>query len=103
MRPLTIDQAAGAFFTAFSLGVLWETRRIPFGFLAEPGPGAMPTLLAFTLLAALGSVPPALAQMCAMPFERHETELTVEAGGNAQPGSISISNPSASPMTACLK
>lgn len=51
MRSLTIDQVAGAFFAAFSLLVLWETRKIPFGFLAEPGPGAMPTLLAFTLLA----------------------------------------------------
>jgi putative tricarboxylic transport membrane protein len=51
VRSLTIDQAAGAFFTAFSFFVLWETRKIPFGFLAEPGPGAMPTLLAFTLLA----------------------------------------------------
>lgn len=51
MRSLTIDQVAGGFFAAFSLLVLWETRRIPFGFLAEPGAGAMPTLLAFTLLA----------------------------------------------------
>lgn len=50
MRSLTIDQVAGAFFAAFSLLVLWETRKIPFGFLAEPGPGAMPTLLAVTLL-----------------------------------------------------
>ena len=50
MRSLTIDQVAGAFFTAFSLLVLWEGRKIPFGFLAEPGPGAMPTLLASTLL-----------------------------------------------------
>jgi putative tricarboxylic transport membrane protein len=51
VRSLTIDQVAGAFFAAFSLLVLWETRKIPFGFLAEPGPGAMPTLLAVTLLA----------------------------------------------------
>jgi putative tricarboxylic transport membrane protein len=51
VRSLTIDQAAGAFFTAFSLFVLWESRKIPFGFLAEPGPGAMPVLLALTLLA----------------------------------------------------
>jgi putative tricarboxylic transport membrane protein len=51
VRSLTIDQAAGAFFTAFSLFVLWESQKIPFGFLAEPGPGAMPTLLAGTLLA----------------------------------------------------
>lgn len=51
MRSLTIDQVAGSFFAAFSLLVLWESRSIPFGFLAEPGPGAMPTLLAATLLA----------------------------------------------------
>lgn len=50
MRSLTIDHVAGAFFTAFSCFVLWETRKIPFGFLAEPGPGAMPTLLASALL-----------------------------------------------------
>ena len=34
----------------FSLVVLWETRKIPFGYLAEPGPGAVPVLLALTLL-----------------------------------------------------
>ena len=51
MRSLTIDQVAGSVFAAFSLLVLWETRTIPFGFLAEPGPGAVPTLLALTLLA----------------------------------------------------
>ena len=51
MRSLTVDQVAGSFFAVFSLLVLWETRSIPFGFLAEPGPGAMPTLLAFVLLA----------------------------------------------------
>jgi hypothetical protein len=51
MRSPTIDQAAGSVFAAFSLLVLWETRRIPFGFLAEPGPGAMPMLLAVILLA----------------------------------------------------
>jgi hypothetical protein len=50
VRSLTIDQLVGSAFAAFSLLVLWETRSIPFGFLAEPGPGAMPTLLAFTLL-----------------------------------------------------
>jgi putative tricarboxylic transport membrane protein len=41
---------AGSAFAAFALLVLWETRSIPFGFLAEPGPGAMPTVLAVTLL-----------------------------------------------------
>ena len=50
MRSLTIDQVAGTFFIAFSFLVLWETHKIPFGFLAEPGPGAVPTLLAVTLL-----------------------------------------------------
>lgn len=51
LRSLTIDQVTGGVFAAFSLLVLWESRSIPFGFLAEPGPGAMPTLLASTLLA----------------------------------------------------
>ena len=51
MRSPTIDQAAGAFFAVFALLILWETRKIPFGFMAEPGPGAMPTLLALVLLA----------------------------------------------------
>jgi hypothetical protein len=50
VRSPTIDQVAGGFFAAFSVLVLWETRKIPFGFLAEPGPGAMPTILAVTLL-----------------------------------------------------
>jgi hypothetical protein len=50
VRAPTVDQAAGTFFAAFSLAVLWETRKIPLGFLAEPGPGAMPMLLAIVLL-----------------------------------------------------
>lgn len=49
MRPLTIDRLAGVVFASFSLLVLWETRKIPFGYLAEPGPGAVPVLLALTL------------------------------------------------------
>jgi hypothetical protein len=51
VRSLTIDQIAGSVLAAVSLLVLWESRKIPFGFLAEPGPGAVPTLLAFILLA----------------------------------------------------
>ena len=51
MRSPTIDQVAGSVFAAFSLLVLWESRKIPFGFLAEPGPGAVPAILAFILLA----------------------------------------------------
>jgi putative tricarboxylic transport membrane protein len=50
VRSLTIDQVAGAVFAAFAVLVLWESRSIPFGFLAEPGPGAVPILLAGTLL-----------------------------------------------------
>ncbi len=50
MRSLTIDQVAGSVFAAFSLLVLWEARTISFGFLAEPGPGVVPTLLAVALL-----------------------------------------------------
>ena len=50
MRALTVDRAAGAFFAAFSVLVLWESRAIPFGTMAEPGPGALPVLLALALL-----------------------------------------------------
>ena len=51
MRELTVDQAAGTLFTAFSILVLWESHKIPFGTMAEPGPGALPVLLALILLA----------------------------------------------------
>ena len=51
MRGLTVDRGAGAIFAAFSVLVLWESGRIPFGTMAEPGPGALPVLLALTLLA----------------------------------------------------
>ena len=51
MRSPTIDQVAGSVLAAFSLLVLWECRKIPFGFLAEPGPGAVPLILAIALLA----------------------------------------------------
>ena len=51
MRGLSVDRGAGAVFAAFSLLVLWESRKIPFGTMAEPGPGALPVLLAVTLLA----------------------------------------------------
>ena len=51
MRGLTVDRGAGAVFAAFSALVLWESRKIPFGTMAEPGPGALPVLLALALLA----------------------------------------------------
>lgn len=50
VRSLTIDRLAGAVLVAFSVLVLWECRKIPFGSMAEPGPGAVPVLLALTLL-----------------------------------------------------
>jgi hypothetical protein len=34
----------------FSGLVLWESSKIPFGTLADPGPGALPVLLAVVLL-----------------------------------------------------
>lgn len=48
---MSVDRLAGAVLTVFALLVLWECRRIPFGSVAEPGPGAVPVLLALTLLA----------------------------------------------------
>ena len=50
MRALSVDRAAGIGFAVFSLLVLWESRAIPFGTMAEPGPGALPVLLAIALL-----------------------------------------------------
>jgi putative tricarboxylic transport membrane protein len=50
VHALTVDRAAGMAFAVFALLVLWESRSIPFGTFAEPGPGALPVLLALTLL-----------------------------------------------------
>jgi hypothetical protein len=47
---LSVDRAGGAVFALFSVLVLWESNKIPFGTLADPGPGALPTLLAAVLL-----------------------------------------------------
>ena len=44
-KRLAVDHVAGTALAAFALAVLWETRKIPFGSLAEPGPGALPALL----------------------------------------------------------
>ena len=49
-RPLTTDRLAGTLLAVFALVVLWESRRIPFGTIAEPGPGTVPVLLALILL-----------------------------------------------------
>ena len=47
---LTVDRVGGAVFAVFSVLVIWESSKIPFGTLADPGPGALPMLLATTLL-----------------------------------------------------
>ena len=49
LKRLSVDHIAGTVLAAFALAVLWETRKIPFGTLAEPGPGALPALLAIVL------------------------------------------------------
>jgi putative tricarboxylic transport membrane protein len=46
----TTDRLAGAGLALFSLGVIWENRKLPMGTLREPGPGYMPLLLALLLL-----------------------------------------------------
>ena len=47
---MTVDRVSGAAFAVFSGLVLWESSKIPFGTLADPGPGALPVLLGATLL-----------------------------------------------------
>jgi putative tricarboxylic transport membrane protein len=49
-RWLTTDRWAGIVLAAVALFVLWESRRIPFGTVMEPGPGVVPALLAAILL-----------------------------------------------------
>ena len=48
---LTVDRVSGAALAIFSALVLWESSKIPFGTLADPGPGALPVLLGATLAA----------------------------------------------------
>jgi hypothetical protein len=47
---LTTDRLAGAVLAAFAVFALRESRKLPFGTIAEPGPGSVPLLLALTLL-----------------------------------------------------
>ena len=49
-RPLTTDRLAGAVLAAFAVLILWESRTLPFGTIRDPGAGAVPVLLALTLL-----------------------------------------------------
>jgi putative tricarboxylic transport membrane protein len=46
---LTVDRVAGAGLAIFALFVLWQSRTLPLGSLANPGPAYMPVALA-TLL-----------------------------------------------------
>jgi hypothetical protein len=41
---------AGAVLAGFAVYVIWQSRTIPFGTIAEPGPGMVPVLLALALL-----------------------------------------------------
>lgn len=50
MPSLTTDRLAGTVLAAFAILVLWESRTLPFGSIREPGAGAVPVLLALTLL-----------------------------------------------------
>lgn len=55
---LTVDRVAGAALAVFALFVLWQSRTLPLGSLANPGPAYMPVALASLLL--LGGVAIAL-------------------------------------------
>ncbi len=49
-RALTTDRLAGTVLAAFALFALWESYKLPFGTVRDPGPGTVPVLLALTLL-----------------------------------------------------
>jgi hypothetical protein len=49
---LTVDRVAGGCLAAFALFVLWQSRALPLGSLANPGPAYMPMALATLLLLA---------------------------------------------------
>lgn len=49
-RPLSTDRLGGTVLAAFAIFVLWESRKLPFGTIQDPGAGAVPVLLALILL-----------------------------------------------------
>jgi putative tricarboxylic transport membrane protein len=49
-RSVTTDRVAGVVLAAFAIFVLWASRTLPFGTIRDPGAGAVPVLLALTLL-----------------------------------------------------
>ena len=66
---LTVDRVAGGCLAMFALFVLWQSRALPLGSLANPGPAYMPMVLATLLLigglamAALGGHTPRLSTL----------------------------------------
>ena len=66
---LTIDRVAGGCLAVFALFVLWQSRALPLGSLANPGPAYMPTALAALLfigglaIAVLGGDTPRVASL----------------------------------------
>lgn len=47
---LTVDRVAGVGLAMFALFVLWQSRALPLGTLANPGPAYMPMVLSALLL-----------------------------------------------------
>jgi uncharacterized membrane protein len=47
---VTIDRVGGGALALLALFVLWESRKLPFGNVQNPGPAYVPTLLAVLLL-----------------------------------------------------
>jgi len=48
-RMLTVDRVAGIGLAIFALFMLWQSRGLPLGSLANPGPAYMPVVLAMLL------------------------------------------------------
>ena len=97
---LTVDRVAGAALAVFGLFVLWQSRGLPLGSLANPGPAYMPVALATLLalggvaIAALGREAPPVSSLrfhewrhaiaifmacafCALALERLGYRLTI--------------------------
>jgi putative tricarboxylic transport membrane protein len=97
---MTVDRVSGAALALFAAVVLIESRRLPLGSLANPGPAYVPVLLAVFLLiagvavAALGGATPAFSTLtwsewrhtvaifgacafCALGLERLGYRLTI--------------------------
>jgi len=79
---LTVDRVAGAALALVALFVLWESRTLPLGTLANPGPAYMPVVLALLLLvggiaiAALGGHTPPFATLAFQEW-RHAVAIFV--------------------------